>query len=106
MEVKKSPKASLENKRLLFTEIGLVVALLVVYLAFNWSSRDAKVAVLEDTTQALVEDEMIAIQDNLPLRPRRKLLQSLSSATRSTLWTTISNWTTTCSSTLKTTTRP
>ena len=69
MEVKKSPKASLENKRLLFTEIGLVVALLVVYLAFNWSSRDAKVAVLEDTTQALVEDEMIAIQDNLPPPP-------------------------------------
>ena len=32
MEIKKSEKASLENKRLLFTEIGLVVALLIVYL--------------------------------------------------------------------------
>ena len=30
MEVKKSPKASLENKRLLFTEIGFVLALLGV----------------------------------------------------------------------------
>ena len=46
MEVKKSPKASLENKRLLFTEIGLLVALCIVYLAFNYSSKDAKVAVL------------------------------------------------------------
>ena len=69
MEIKKSEKASLENKRLLFTEVGLVVALAIVYGAFNWSSRDAQVAVLEDTTQVLVEDEMIAIQDNLPPPP-------------------------------------
>ena len=69
MEVKKSPKASLENKKLLLTEVGLVVALAVVYGAFNWSSRDAQVAVLEDTTQVLVEDEMIAIQNELPPPP-------------------------------------
>ena len=61
MEIKKSEKASLENKRLLFTEVGLVVALLIVYLGFNWSSKDAQVAVLEDTTQVVVEEEMIAI---------------------------------------------
>ena len=36
MEIKKSPKASLENKRLLFTEIGLVVALGIVYGAFEF----------------------------------------------------------------------
>ena len=69
MEIKKSEKASLENKRLLFTEIGLVVALLIVYIGFNWSSRDAQVAVLEDTTQVLVEEEMIAIQNELPPPP-------------------------------------
>ena len=69
MEIKKSEKASLENKRLLFTEIGLVVALLIVYFAFNWGSREAKVAALEDTTQVLVEEEMIAIQNELPPPP-------------------------------------
>ena len=69
MEVKKSPKASLENKRLLFTEIGLLVALGIVYLAFNYSSKDAKVAVLEDTTQAVIEEEMVAIQNELPPPP-------------------------------------
>ena len=69
MEIKKSAKASLENKKLLLTEVGLVVALAVVYGAFNWSSRDAQVAVLEDTTQVLVEDEMIAIQNELPPPP-------------------------------------
>ena len=55
MEIKKSAKASLENKKLLFTEIGLVVALGVVYGAFEWSSKDSSVAALEDTTQVLVE---------------------------------------------------
>ncbi len=69
MEVKKSYKASLENKRLLFTEIGLVVALIIVYGAFNFSSKDAKVAALEDTTQVLIEEEMIAIQNELPPPP-------------------------------------
>lgn len=69
MEVKKSPKASLENKRLLFTEIGLVLALAIVYFAFNFSSREKSVAVLEDTTQVLVEEEMIAIQNELPPPP-------------------------------------
>ena len=69
MEIKKSEKASLENKRLLFTEIGLVVALLIVYIGFNWSSRDASVASLEDTTKVLVEEEMIAIPDQLPPPP-------------------------------------
>ena len=69
MEVKKSPKASLENKKLLLTEVGLVVALAVVYGAFNWSSKDSQVAVLEDTTQVVVEDEMIAIQNELPPPP-------------------------------------
>jgi len=69
MEIKKSDKASLENKRLLFTEAGLVIALLLVFFAFNWSSRDAKVAALEDTTKALVEEEMIAIPNELPPPP-------------------------------------
>ncbi|MBO4341406.1 MAG: energy transducer TonB [Bacteroidales bacterium] len=69
MEIKKSEKASLENKRLLLLEIGLVVALAVVYAAFNYSSREKSVAALEDTTQVLVEEEMIAIQNELPPPP-------------------------------------
>ncbi|MBR6053907.1 MAG: energy transducer TonB [Bacteroidales bacterium] len=69
MEVKKSPKASLENKRLLFTEIGLVVALGIVYGAFEWSSKDKAVALLEDTTQADDVEEIIAIQQETPPPP-------------------------------------
>ena len=69
MEVKKSPKASLENKRLLLLEAGLVVALAIVYIAFNISSKEAKVAALEDTTQVVVEEEMVAIENETPPPP-------------------------------------
>ena len=68
METKKSENKSLENKRVLFTECGLVVALLFVYLGFNLSSKETRVAVLEDTTQ-VVCDDYIAIQTFLPPPP-------------------------------------
>ena len=69
MEIKKSEKASLENKKLLFTEIGLVVALGIVYGAFEFSTKESEVALLEDTTQVNIEDEMIAIQNERPPPP-------------------------------------
>lgn len=69
MEVKKSPKASLENKRLLFVEIGFVVALLAVWGAFSWSSRDKKTAVFEDVNQELIEEEIIPITQETPPPP-------------------------------------
>jgi protein TonB len=69
MEVKKSPKASLENKKFLFTEIGLVVALGILYGAFEWSTKEADVAMLADNTQVQIEDEMIAIQNETPPPP-------------------------------------
>jgi len=69
MEIKKSEKASLENKKLLFTEIGLVVALGVVYGAFNYSTKDSEVAMLEDTTEMADVEEMVAIQQETPPPP-------------------------------------
>ena len=70
MEVKKSPEASLENKRLLLLEIGLVIALVFVYIAFNISSKDdGSSSMLVDNTQVLVEEEMVAIQNELPPPP-------------------------------------
>ncbi|MBE9468005.1 MAG: energy transducer TonB [Bacteroidetes bacterium] len=40
MEPKKSKKANLEKNRFLFLEIGFVVTLLTVLLAFNWSTYE------------------------------------------------------------------
>ena len=47
MEIKKSSKANLENKKLLFTEIGLIIALAAVYFAFDWSTAEKQVSVFE-----------------------------------------------------------
>ena len=66
MEIKKSAKASLENKKLLFTEIGLVIALGIVWAAFEHSSKEKQVAMLQDTTQADDVEEIIAIQQETP----------------------------------------
>ena len=69
MEIKKSEKASLENKRFLFTEVGFVVALLIVLGAFEYTSKEKKTAVLEaDETIVEVED-MVPITQETPPPP-------------------------------------
>lgn len=53
MDIKKSPKADLENKKTLFFEVGLIIALLVVFAAFEYKSYDKRTI---DLTQRAVED--------------------------------------------------
>lgn len=69
MEVKKTEKASLENKRLLFTEIGFAVALVAVLLAINWSSKEKQVAVLETETAAVEVEDMVPVTQETPPPP-------------------------------------
>lgn len=69
MEVKKSPKASLENKRLLFIEIGFVVALLATLIAFEWSSREKQESSLLAQNTEIIEEEMIPITQETPPPP-------------------------------------
>ena len=69
MEVKKTEKASLENKRLLFVEIGLIIALFGVYIAFEWQTEEQQIIELEDTTQIIEVEEVIATQQDTPPPP-------------------------------------
>ena len=69
MEIKKSEKANLENKKLLFVEIGLVVSLGITLFAFEWTSKETKVSTLEDTTEVLIEEEIIPITQETPPPP-------------------------------------
>lgn len=69
MEVKKSEKASLENKKLLFVEIGFVAALLVTLLAFEWTSKDKKEAALIADNTAIEEEEIVPITQETPPPP-------------------------------------
>ena len=43
MEIKKSPKADLQNKRGLLLEIGLVVALALVIAAFAYTPKEHRI---------------------------------------------------------------
>ena len=69
MEIKKTEKASLENKKLLFVEIGLVVSLAITLFAFEWTSTETETALLEDTTEVLIEEEIISTQMETPPPP-------------------------------------
>ena len=69
MEIKKSEKANLENKKLLFIEIGLIISLLITYVAFEWTSKETNTSMLEDNTEILVEEEIISTNMETPPPP-------------------------------------
>lgn len=79
MEVKKSPKANLEDKKLLFTEIGLVCSLLIVWGAFNYTTKEKQTSMFEEVTTELIEEEIIPItQEELPPPPEAPKIPVLS----------------------------
>lgn len=69
MEIKKTPKADLENRRTLYTEIGLVVALLVVWGAFSYSTKEKALASLGEDTQVVEVEDMVPITQETPPPP-------------------------------------
>ncbi|MBE6224549.1 MAG: energy transducer TonB [Bacteroidales bacterium] len=70
MEIKKSPKANLEDKKFLFTEIGLVVALVAVLCAFEMKSTESKTLdALGEDTAVVVEEEQVPITQEEQLPP-------------------------------------
>lgn len=75
MEIKKSPKADLENKRGLFLEIGLIVSLGLSILMFSWSQSE-KVVQKFDMGTVEVEEEIVEItrQDQKPPEPQKQTI--------------------------------
>ena len=69
MEKKKSERADLQNKRVLFTEIGCIVALALVYFGFEYSTAKVETAVLEDNGMMAEIEDMIAITYDTPPPP-------------------------------------
>lgn len=58
METKKTYKANLENKRTLLTEVGLVAAMGIVLMAFEWGTPETKVATLAGNDAAFISDDI------------------------------------------------
>ncbi len=61
MEIKKSPKADLESKKLTFTLIGLVVTLFIVWRVFEYKSYDKQTIDDLQRTVEVIEEEMVEI---------------------------------------------
>lgn len=61
MELKKSHKADLERKRMIFLEIGLIVVLGLTLVAFEWTSRPSKGSELQISTEDIGDEEQIPI---------------------------------------------
>ena len=74
MEVKKSPKADLENRRSMFFQIGTVITLLIVFLAFEWSTTERQETLVKASAGPTEEEEMVPITDiNEPPPPPPQL---------------------------------
>ena len=61
MEEKKSPKANLENKKLMFTQIGLIISLFIAWLAFEHKSYDKREIADISRVAEKIEEEMVEI---------------------------------------------
>ena len=68
MDVKKSPKATLEDKKFLFVLMGLVMVLSLIYIAFEWTDKEVTVYEVIDPDM-LAEEEIEIIQTAQELPP-------------------------------------
>ncbi len=69
MELKKSPKANLESNRSTFLLLGLVLALGITLLAFEWTTKPSKAESLGTIQTAEVEEEIIPITREQEVKP-------------------------------------
>ena len=71
MEEKKSPRANLENKKLMFIQIGLVISLLITWLAFehkSYDKREIDPSLLN--REVAVDEEMVEITKQEEQKPQ------------------------------------
>ncbi|TRX71110.1 energy transducer TonB [Carboxylicivirga sp. M1479] len=69
MEIKKSKRADLERKRTLFFQIGLMVTLGVVLVAFEWSSVDTGLGGFVPIDEEILEEEAPPITRREEIKP-------------------------------------
>ena len=74
MQIKKSPKADLQNQKGLFLEIGLIISLLITIGAFLYAPKEYRIEQV-DLNYGPIEEEITEITRNeqKPPRPPRRL---------------------------------
>ena len=70
MEIKKSPKADLESKKLTFTLIGLVVSLFIIWRVFEYKSYDKQAFDDLQRSVEVMEEEMVEITKQEQPKPQ------------------------------------
>ena len=71
MEEKKSPKANLENKKLMFIQIGMIISLLIAWLAFEHKSYDKRT--IDESLlnrEVAIDEEMVEITKQEEQKPQ------------------------------------
>lgn len=58
MEIKKTSKASLENKKSSWLLVGYVIVLVFMFVAFEWSKRDVRIDMSGAITENVFEQEI------------------------------------------------
>ncbi len=61
MEIKKTKEADLENKKGMYLQLGLVIVLSIILIAFEWTSRPPKEDDSAMVKNIQVEDEMMQV---------------------------------------------
>lgn len=76
MEVKKTPKADLENKKSIFLQLGLCISLLLVIWGFSTSQKEVQVMVMDGPSE-IIETEIIEItrEEQKPPEVRQQQVQ-------------------------------
>ena len=59
MEAKKSKKAAIENQRGSWLLMGLVVALAFMFVSFEWTQHDVRVAALSSDDESIFVTELV-----------------------------------------------
>ena len=61
MKPKKSTKANLEKSRFLFLELGFIITLSLILIAFEWTTESIKINTYEDSISNVYDEEIIPI---------------------------------------------
>jgi protein TonB len=70
MEIKKTPKADLENKKSTWLLIGYVMVLAIMFVAFEWTERDVTIDTSQTVAEPLFEEEIpITVQEEKVIPP-------------------------------------
>lgn len=87
MNLKKSKKADLESKRVLFFEIGIILSLALVFMAFEWRWAENTTPICNFNRQILIEDDITGIYEKKKeiVHPIPKIIMPIEIPDNSTL---------------------